>query len=307
MLSDSFAGVESLAYVGFESPAAKEWQTFGPEVLGAELVDGDDHTVRLRLDDHAWRIAVHTGPLDRLAYLGWSVKGPDALARISERLIAAGVKVEDGTPGELAGRQVQAMAWFEDPAGLRHEVTWGQRVRPSSFRPGRPISGFVTDGGGLGHLVLVVPDRDSEERFITELLGLRLSDQVDMGPVGLRFYRCNQRHHSLALVPVPGMVGVHHLMVEVGSIDDVGTGLELVERRGMLVALSLGRHTNDLMTSFYVRSPSGFEVEYGTGGLLVDETAWEGASYEAISVWGHHPLVGLAPGSAVTQHEGARS
>ena len=39
--------------------------------------------------------------------------------------------------------------------------------------------------------------------------------------------------------------------------------------------MTLGRHTNDLMTSFYVRTPSGFEIEYGTGGLVVDDDTWE--------------------------------
>ena len=38
--------------------------------------------------------------------------------------------------------------------------------------------------------------------------------------------------------------------------------------------MSLGRHTNDLMTSFYVRTPSGFEIEYGTGGIVVDDDTW---------------------------------
>ena len=39
--------------------------------------------------------------------------------------------------------------------------------------------------------------------------------------------------------------------------------------------MTLGRHTNDLMTSFYVRTPSGFEIEYGTGGLVVDDDTWQ--------------------------------
>ena len=53
--------------------------------------------------------------------------------------------------------------------------------------------------------------------------------------------------------------------------------------------MSLGRHTNDMMTSFYVRTPSGFEIEYGTGGVLVDEENWEVENYDAMSFWGHRP------------------
>ena len=56
-------------------------------------------------------------------------------------------------------------------------------------------------------------------------------------------------------------------MLEVAALDDVGTALDIVNERQIPLAMSLGRHTNDLMTSFYVRTPSGFEIEYGTGGL----------------------------------------
>jgi extradiol dioxygenase len=106
----------------------------------------------------------------------------------------------------------------------------------------------------------------------------------------LRFFHCNGRHHTLAFASVPGMVGMHHLMLEVASLDDVGTALDLCNQHKVPLAMGLGRHTNDLMTSFYVRTPSGFEIEYGWGGRLVDnEQSWVVASYGATSIWGHKP------------------
>ena len=53
--------------------------------------------------------------------------------------------------------------------------------------------------------------------------------------------------------------------------------------------MTLGTHTNDRMTSFYVRTPSGFEIEYGCGGVIVDDASWVVQSYDAQSVWGHKP------------------
>jgi hypothetical protein len=85
------------------------------------------------------------------------------------------------------------------------------------------------------------------------------------------------------------MAGLHHLMLEVADMDDVGRAYDVVRQRDLPLAMDLGRHTNDLMTSFYVRSPSGFEIEYGTGGVLVDDRTWEVATYDAGSIWGHHP------------------
>ena len=86
------------------------------------------------------------------------------------------------------------------------------------------------------------------------------------------------------------MAGVHHVMLEVTDVDDVGRAYDLVQERGLEVAMTLGRHTNDHMTPFYVRTPSGFEVEYGAGGRLLDTSrSWEPEHFDAMSFWGHKP------------------
>lgn len=267
--------IRNLAYIGFTSPAADEWRTFGPDVLGAELApDGPDGSVRLRVDDAAWRIAIHPGEADDLAYIGWDVDDLDASIAAVE---SAGIEVTDGE--------------FTDPFGFRHQL--GRTIEPgqSPFVPGRPMTGFVTGEQGLGHVVLIVPDLAVADDFYGRVLGFRTSDTIDMG-FTVRFFHCAShaaRHHTLATTAVPGMAGVHHLMLEVGTIDDVGTALDVVNERSIALPMSLGRHTNDLMTSFYVRTPSSFEIEYGTGGLVVDDDAWEETTFDAMSLWGHKP------------------
>lgn len=283
--------IESLAYIGFESPRAADWIAFGPEILGLEVVAvDDDGTVRLRHDDAAQRIVIGPGPADAIGYLGWDTGGPDQLAAALSRLRTEhGVEVHPD-PVAAADRRVADLAWFSDPFGFRHELTWGLLQRPGTFRPGRAVSGFVTGSGGAGHAVLIVPDQAEAERFYIDVLGLSLSDRADLGfPV--TFLHCNPRHHSLAFAAIKGRVGFHHLMLEVASINDVGTALDLVAARGDIpVTMSLGRHTNDLMTSFYLRTPSGFDIEYGTGGRLVPvDRPWVAASYDAGSIWGHRP------------------
>jgi 2,3-dihydroxybiphenyl 1,2-dioxygenase len=290
--------IESLGYIGFASPKSEEWLAFGPELLGLELAGrGPDGAVLLRVDDAAHRIAVHPGDRDDLAYLGWTLAGPGALDDAIVALEKEGLTVERGGAELAALRSVADLAWFVDPFGFRHELAWGQRMRPGSFRPGRAMSGFVTGRGGLGHAVLIVPDLERAQSFYTRVLGFRLSDRIDAG-IHVRFLHCNPRHHTIALAGAPGVVGVHHLMLEVAALDDVGTALDLCERRGVPIAMSLGRHTNDHMTSFYLRTPSGFEIEYGFGGRLVeDEASWVAGAYEATSIWGHHPpATPLPPG-----------
>jgi extradiol dioxygenase len=286
--------IDSLAYIGFTSPNAEAWRSFGPDVLGLELVGvGDDGAVRLRNDDAAQRLVVHPGDADGLAYLGWDTGGPVELAGAITKLEKEhGLEVHRA-PELAAERRVADVAWFVDPFGFRHELTWGLTRQPSTFRPGRPLSGFVTGSGGVGHAALIVPDLAEAERFYIEVMGFDLTDRIEVG-LSLRFLHCNDRHHSMALVAIPGKVGFHHLMLEVAALDDVGRAFDLVSATDdVAITMGLGRHTNDLTTSFYLRTPSGFDIEYGWGGVLVDtEQPWTAGSYDAMSVWGHKAPAG---------------
>jgi 3,4-dihydroxy-9,10-secoandrosta-1,3,5(10)-triene-9,17-dione 4,5-dioxygenase len=105
--------------------------------------------------------------------------------------------------------------------------------------------------------------------------------------VWLRFLGCNPRHHSLALVAMPAPAKCVHVMLEVDGLDGVGRALERVRKHGARLSATLGRHMNDEMVSFYVRSPSGFDVEYGCAGLQVDDRTWVARESTAVSSWGH--------------------
>lgn len=289
--------IESLSYIGFRSPRHQDWLTFGPDLIGlqADPERGRDGAVRLRMDDAAYRIAVHPGEADDLAYLGWAVPGPRELTAAVERLEKAGVKVTQERAEVIAERAVADLVSFADPFGVRQELSWGQFFRPSSFRPGRALSGFVTGRGGLGHAVLVSPDLAASEAFYVDILGFRMTDQIKGRETPrIRFYNCNERHHTFAMIEIPGVTGFHHLMLETASLDDVGQAYDLVIQGAAELTMSLGRHTNDHMTSFYLRTPSAFEIEYGYGGILLDEEHLP-RQYDRFSTWGHKPVGGQLP------------
>ncbi len=281
--------IRALGYLGVESPNHKEWETFGPEVLGLQVSDiTNDGSVLLRVDDRAHRIAVHPGERDRMSYAGWEVGSAAELDEDVARLEAAGIRVRRAVDEELAARGVTGMATFTDPLGLTHELFYGQLSHPRTFQPGRPIKGFVTGEQGLGHAVFVVPDLDKAAPFYEDAMGFRLSDTIHMdGFADFRFYHCNPRHHSMAILGIPGVKGLQHLMLQLVDLDDVGTALDICQERDIQITLTFGRHTNDRMVSFYLRSPGGFEIEYGWGGLEVDDTTWTVGSYTAPSIWGH--------------------
>ncbi|MCP2256263.1 extradiol dioxygenase [Prauserella aidingensis] len=278
----------ALEYIGFTSPRAGEWNEYGPEVLGLQVApDEGDGVVRLRMDDSAYRISVEEGTVDNLDHLGWSVGGPREFEAAIAELESKGISVVRESAELAAKRCVADLASFTDPFGWRQELHWGLALRQGTFQPGRPMSGFVTAEQGVGHVALAVPDLAIAEAFYVDLLGFRLSDEIRAMGQAIRFYHCNSRHHSLALVPIPGMTGVAHLMLEARSLDDVGTALDAAQRRGDLL-VSLGRHCNDHMVSFYTDTPSGVQIEYGWGAIESDPTT-KANMIDRGDIWGHHP------------------
>ncbi len=108
----------------------------------------------------------------------------------------------------------------------------------------------------------------------------------------------NPRHHSLVSLKVRRLV-VHHLMMELYSLDDVGRGYDIAQGEPDRVKVRMGRHPNDYMTSFYMRSPSDLLIEYGWGGRDVDDATWQPEEMTSVgSLSGHQGLfesVGDAP------------
>lgn len=283
--------ITSLAYLGIRSPKVDEWPDLVTKVWGAQLAEpGPDGAVRVKFDDALWRLQIHPGEKDETAYIGWSVDREEDLQAVLKTLADLGVTGEVGSAELAAERAVNRIVVFTDPWGFRHEVTWGQSSVPCSFRPSQPLSGFVTGPQGLGHVLLLLPDIEQGHEFFSRL-GFRLSDKIIIpGRLNARFYHCNARHHTLALGQCePGVAGLNHLMIQVGSIDDVGLAYELAEEHGVPITLTLGRHTNDRQFSFYHSTPSSFHVEYGYGGLEVDEETWVPRVYDRTQIWGHRP------------------
>jgi 3,4-dihydroxy-9,10-secoandrosta-1,3,5(10)-triene-9,17-dione 4,5-dioxygenase len=290
-------GIRSLGYLRIESADVGAWREFGVRALG--MVEGrgpEAGAVYLRMDDFPARLVIVPGEREGLLASGWEVPGESDLAGVGRALEEAGVAVKAGTPAELAERRVAQLLRFDDPAGNALEVFSGAALehRPAVSPYGnRFVTGFL----GLGHVVLPVSDDESALRFYTDVLGFRLRDSMRMAPelfgrpagppLWMRFLGCNPRHHSLALAPFPAPAGIVHLMIEVASLDDVGRAMDRCARRGAPASATLGRHANDLMVSFYVRTPGGFDIEYGTDGRLVDDATWVSQETTAISLWGH--------------------
>lgn len=281
------AEVIGLGYVVVEAHDLAAWKAFACELLGLQpAVETPDRLV-LRMDEKAYRLDIRRRAAEGVTAIGWEVKGPRELEEISKLLESNGYSVKRAGADAIKERQVSGLVEFDDPAGQRLELFWGlmeskQRfVSPTGAR-------FVTGAGGMGHIFQFATDGAAQSKLYQELLGFRLSDFIDFGP-GLSgtFLHANQRHHSFAFAPIPGLTGVGHLMFEVDDLDLIGRAWDKVQDGAAPVAATFGKHTNDEMLSFYVKTPSGFQVEYGYGGKLIDDATWAPARYDSASYWGH--------------------
>jgi len=292
------ASVTQLGYLGIGVSNLDQWEKFATEVLGLQA-NGNDAggALYLRMDEYHHRFIILPGGDDDLAFTGWEVPDQKALLEIADRLSANGFAVSRGTPEDARARRVVDLIRLADPNGIPAEIYYGPLMSyESAFKPQRAVSGFVTGDMGMGHIVIRVDDNAKSLHFYRDLLGLRISDYIDLKMRGssgdsltLTFMHCNPRHHTIAFGEIPVRKRLMHFMLEARSIDDVGQTMYLCQDRNIPISGSLGRHTNDHMMSFYMRTPSGFEVEYGWGGRRVDDATWQVQKHESGSIWGHRP------------------
>ncbi len=281
--------LSALGYIGVHSDRLEDWSVFATRLLGMQPVDRGGAVRAFRMDDRKQRLVIDGAGADAAGFLGWEVARAEQLDTLAARLEAAGVAVAWGSRAHAARRCVERLIAFRDPAGHRLEAFWQPELAATAFVPGRPISGFKTGPLGMGHVVLHVVDMAPLVAFYRDLLGFRVSD-YGQSPYKLMFFHLNERHHSFAMIE-SGRTGLHHFMVELFSLDDVGQGYDLAQLEAGRVAYTLGRHTNDHMTSYYAHTPSGFFVEYGWGGRLIDQATWTAhETFDGPSFWGHERL-----------------
>jgi len=282
-------GIQALGYVGVGSDKLDDWTAFAVNWLGMQAVDRGAGQRAFRMDDRKQRLVIDRALPDGQRYFGWELADAAALEALGAKLEIAGVAVKREPISIADQRFVREVISFADPVGNRLEAFHGAQVADEPFRPGRNIAGFRTGVQGMGHVLLLVPDAQAALGFYRDLLGFRISDYMS-APVNAYFLHADPRHHSIALVQAP-VNAFHHLMIELYSLDDVGQAYDLLMTQPEHVMATLGRHSNDLMTSFYQRTPSDVYVEYGWGGREVDDATWQPHEVPTLrSYWGHKGL-----------------
>ncbi len=284
-----------LGYLVLEVPDPEILTPVFADVVGlmpGEPTPGGAHT--WRDDARANRLIVQKGDANDAVALGVEAVDANAFDSTVARLRGLGVELSEGDADERrAARLVRGIA----PWGVDIELVVGLADAPAPFASALVPGGFFTKGVGFGHAVFATTAYEESHAFLVDGLGFAQSDwlETELAPgieLEVRFYHCNQRHHTLALARPPFELPqrLHHVMFELNERDDVGAAFDRAWATDLPIPNGLGRHDNDGMFSFYLQTPAGFQVEVGYGARVITDGWDDNRRYDRISAWGHQAL-----------------
>jgi len=294
--TDIFGRVR-MGYLVVGSRKIAEWKDFAGNAIGLHLAFDSPNELAFRMDDHARRLIVLDDDAEDILAVGWQLDSDVELQLVLKRLASRGVSVEFITDGRAASRGIASFHQFVGPKGLQIELFTTPRLDKSPLN--MLCSGFRTGAGGMGHISLMTREPARCVGFWRELFDARISDTISLEAGGrtvldVTFLRVNERHHSVAIAATRGRgidmfrTRINHFNIEAATVDDLSFAHERCAQAGYKITRGVGRHPNDRELSFYVMTPSGFELEIGWDALTVDEASWQaGKSYPNMSTWGH--------------------
>jgi catechol 2,3-dioxygenase-like lactoylglutathione lyase family enzyme len=195
---------------------------------------------------------------------------------------------------------------IEPVVGIRARVQVRPRIvevpytSPEMNTPGHPVrlgdrAPAIFDEGParprrLGHVLYTTPDLDASMAFLTDVLGLKVSD-TSAGVIA--FLRCSSDHHNVGLIssPVPFF---HHSSWKVNDLDEIGRGAHnLLAVDPARHVWGLGRHFLGSNLFWYFRDPAGNYAEYYSDLDQIPEPAeWEARDWapdKSLYAWGPPP------------------
>jgi len=284
-------------------PAEQFYDAFGLDVRR----EGNRLDLRTHGNAHCWG-SVHGGAAaKRLQYLSFSAYDDD-LEALSRRVEARGAC----EPHPLSdGRGI----WIRDPDGTPLQVVAGPKVTPSEKSSPTMLAPIAAATKGaapsrktakpvrprrLSHVLLFTPDVARQVEFYTETLGLRLSDRS--GDIIAFMHGPHASDHHLLAFAKSNAPGLHHSSWDVGSLDEVGLGAEMMKDKGHTKGWGVGRHVLGSNYFYYVRDPWGSWAEYSYDidfvGADIDWAAADHPPEDSFYIWG--PTV---PDDFVINHE----
>jgi catechol 2,3-dioxygenase-like lactoylglutathione lyase family enzyme len=265
--------------------------------FGLTPVAASSGEYRFRTMDGGEQLRIVHSPRRRLVSLGVGADDPDDLDRIAVSLDRLGV---------AADRDASGLRTADPATGLDVIVSVAPRIAQTATptppynapgdieRPGTRAPGILrTDRvrpRKLGHVVFGSVDQGATQRFFTDGLGFKISDQA---PGLAAFMRCSTDHHNVLVQQAP-VSFLHHTSWELDDVDEIGRGATaMLEHHPERHTWGLGRHYIGSNFFWYLRDPAGnFSEYYSDLDCILDDQLWEPgviAGERSLYAWGPPP------------------
>lgn len=249
---------------------------------------------------------VRKGAASRFCGVAFRAGSREDLEKLRAHPTASGIETIEGPGG---GEQVTVV----DPNGFRIAVVFGiegktaqprRAVVPLNYgteklRRGEPqrLEKRAPEVLRLGHVGMNVLDFRESLDFYSNVLGMRVSDQLFDGDeknlVG-GFIRCDRGdewsdHHSLALFQHARRASVHHVSFEMQDMDSVLYARDWMSAKGWTPYWGVGRHVLGSQVFDYWRDPFGNLVEHYADGDVCNSSTQQGTfqrSADLRKAWG---------------------
>jgi catechol 2,3-dioxygenase-like lactoylglutathione lyase family enzyme len=286
--------ISSLGHVAVRVPDLEESLRHATEVLGLIEVERTAESAYLTQPSHLTYPTHHHavqyihGKRVALDHIGLEAKDESALAELRNRLERASVKIISDVPQEPG---LAAAIRFPGPNGHVFEVFVGAEKRERRL-PGRAVKPRK-----LGHVTITVGDSlDPTLKFLTDVLGFKVSDYITARRPVVAFTRCNPLHHSIGVLVGPP--GLHHYAFELANAQEVANLGDVLDAAGKRWVWGPGRHGAGDNIAAYHLDAAGAMVEHYADMQLIFDDAWEPRYWpvedpRTANTWGPVPQANL--------------
>ena len=269
-------GILRLSHVEINVPDLELATAYYCEVVGLVETARTAERVYLKCWDEQQHhsVILNFEPTHGLSYMSWKVEDADDLDRYAARLDAVGIAVER-LEGEEIGAGGGRAIRFTTPSGHQMELIHGMdlvgNLLPLFNPPPRPLNLVGVAPPRLDHVFITVEDVAGMTRFLQDVLGFHLTEQV-IGDDGFQiatWLEVSHSSHDIALVTGPDG-GLHHFAFWVDDWNEIRSAADVLAYHGVRIDTNPTRHGATRGHCLYFFDPCGNRNEVFTGGYWTD-------------------------------------
>lgn len=277
-MSETLIRTGGLRGIMMRGPELTATLPFYEDMWGLRLAHQDDGTALLRgTGTEPFLYGLTEGDVFGIEYVHFAMPDRASMDALHAQCVAKGADV------------LGAPAAFDDWAGGYGFEILDPDMRRLRFRTEArtlPEEPDWSKPKKVSHVVLNSPDMEGVQAFYQDVLGFRASDYSADQMV---FLRCNNDHHSIALVR--GVyASVNHVAFELPTLDEFMRAIGRMKQQGHVPSWGPGRHGPGNNPFAYFVSPSGFVIEFTSELQQIDEASheakvWSREDPEAMDRW----------------------